>query len=96
MNKYFYDDIFISIELGRHSASTGRATSYSNGHIWNRCLFSCSTSSSHGYVTVIINSNTKHFYTNSNAVVIIQCDRLEEPSGEDSEVHLSQCVNEAM
>ncbi len=57
MNKYFYDDIFISIELGRQSAWTGRATSYSNGHIWNWCLFSCSTSSSHGYVTVIINSN---------------------------------------
>ncbi len=44
MNKYFYDDICISIKLGRQSASTGRATS-SNGHIWNRCLFSCSTSS---------------------------------------------------
>ncbi len=27
MNKYFYDDIFISVELGRQSASTGRATS---------------------------------------------------------------------
>ena len=43
MNKYFYDDIFISIELGRQSASTGRATSYCISHIWNRCLFSYST-----------------------------------------------------
>ena len=65
MNKYFYDDIFISIELGRQSASTGRATS-SNGHIWNRCLFSYSTSSSHGYnVTVIINSKNSHLMMTS-------------------------------
>ncbi len=42
MNKYFYDDIFISIELGRQSASTSRATS-SISHIWNRCPFSYST-----------------------------------------------------
>jgi hypothetical protein len=44
MNKYFYDDIFISIELGQQSALTGRATSYSNSYIWNRCTFSYSTS----------------------------------------------------
>ena len=54
MNKYFYDDIFISIELGRQSASTGRATIYSNGHIWNRCCpFSYSTSSSRRLSTIV-------------------------------------------